>query len=72
MNRLSIKKEAMLYEKLKDDKVHCFLCAHHCKIADSKYGFCGVRKNEKGALYTYVYGDVIASHVETIIERAQV
>jgi len=64
-----MKKEAMLYEKLKNDKVHCFLCSHHCKIADSKYGFCGVRKNEKGTLYTYAYGKVIASHVDPIEKK---
>jgi len=64
-----MKKEAMLYEKLQDDNVHCFLCSHHCKIADSKYGFCGVRKNEKGCLYTQVYGEVIASHIDPIEKK---
>lgn len=64
-----MKKEAMLYEKLKDGEVHCFLCSHHCKIADTKYGFCGVRKNENGRLYTYVYGEVIASHVDPIEKK---
>lgn len=64
-----MRKEALLYEKLKDNKVHCFLCAHQCKIADSKYGFCGVRKNEKGTLYSYVYGEVIASHVDPIEKK---
>ena len=64
-----MKKEAMLYEKLKNNKVHCLLCAHSCKIADSKYGFCGVRKNEKGTLYTHVYGEAIASHVDPIEKK---
>jgi len=64
-----MKKEAFLYEKLDDDKVHCFLCSHHCKIADSKYGICGVRKNEKGKLYTQVYAEAIASHVDPIEKK---
>jgi pyruvate formate lyase activating enzyme len=64
-----MKKEAMLYEKLTNNKTHCFLCAHHCKIADSKYGFCGVRGNEKGTLYTHVYGEVIASNVDPIEKK---
>lgn len=64
-----MKKEAMLYEKLKDKMVHCFLCSHHCKIADSKFGFCGVRKNEGGILYTYVYGEAIASHIDPIEKK---
>jgi len=64
-----VKKEAMLYEKLSNGKVRCFLCSHRCNIADSKYGICGVRKNEKGTLYTFVYGDVIASHVDPIEKK---
>ena len=64
-----MKKEAMLYEKLEQNRVHCFLCSHHCKIADSKYGFCGVRKNEKGTLYTCVYAEAIASHVDPIEKK---
>ncbi|MBN1354278.1 MAG: AmmeMemoRadiSam system radical SAM enzyme [Candidatus Omnitrophica bacterium] len=64
-----MKKVAMLYEKLETDLVHCFLCSHRCKIADSQYGFCGVRKNEKGVLYSFVYADVIASHVDPIEKK---
>lgn len=62
-------KEAMLYEKLDDNLVHCYLCNHHCKIADGKFGFCGVRKNIGGKLNTLVYGEVIASHVDPIEKK---
>jgi len=64
-----MRKEAMLYEKSTGGKVHCLLCSHRCEIADSKYGKCGVRKNEKGRLYTLVYGEVIASHVDPIEKK---
>ena len=64
-----MRKEAMLYEKLEDKKVHCFLCSHHCRINDSKYGICSVRKNEKGILYTCIYADAIASHVDPIEKK---
>jgi len=64
-----VKKEAMLYEKLAGGKVRCFLCSHRCEISDAKYGVCGVRKNEKGRLYTFVYGEVIASHVDPIEKK---
>jgi pyruvate formate lyase activating enzyme len=64
-----MQKEAMLYEKLNDNKVHCFLCAHHCTIFDSHYGFCGVRKNESGNLYTCVYAEVMASHADPIEKK---
>lgn len=62
-------KEAMLYEKLLDSKVHCFLCSHDCKIAPGKFGICGVRKNKDGTLYTHVYGEVIASHLDPIEKK---
>ena len=62
-------KEAMLYEKLDGNNVHCYLCSHHCKISDGKFGFCGVRKNTGGALHTLVYGEVIAAHVDPIEKK---
>jgi pyruvate formate lyase activating enzyme len=62
-------KEAMFYERLGDGKVQCGLCAHQCKILPDKFGICGVRKNKDGKLYTHVYGDVIASHVDPIEKK---
>ncbi len=62
-------KEAMLYEKLEGGRVHCFLCAHECKISESKLGVCGVRQNLDGTLYTTVYGDVIAANVDPIEKK---
>ncbi|MFW6253305.1 MAG: AmmeMemoRadiSam system radical SAM enzyme [Chitinivibrionales bacterium] len=63
-----MKKEAMLYEK-SGERVHCFLCAHHCKISNGKFGFCGVRENIDGKLYTYVYGDVMARQVDPVEKK---
>lgn len=64
-----MKKEAMLYEKLEGGAVRCLLCAHACKIAESKCGICGVRKNENGALFTHAYGEVVAAHVDPIEKK---
>jgi pyruvate formate lyase activating enzyme len=64
-----MKKEALLYERLADEKVHCFLCAHQCRIVDTRFGLCGVRKNEGGRLYSYVYGEIIAAHVDPIEKK---
>lgn len=64
-----MKREALLYEKLENKIVHCFLCAHHCRIADQKFGFCGVRQNLGGVLYTYAYGEVIAVHIDPIEKK---
>lgn len=62
-------KEAQLYEKLDNKLVHCFLCAHHCRIADKKFGFCGVRQNIDGILYTHVYAKPIAIHIDPIEKK---
>ncbi len=62
-------KEAMLYEKLENKLAHCHLCAHRCKIPPSKFGICGVRQNRDGVLYTLVYGEAIASHIDPIEKK---
>lgn len=64
-----MKTEARLYEKLEGDKVRCYLCSHHCLIAESKRGFCGVRENIDGTLFTHAYGTVIASNVDPIEKK---
>jgi len=62
-------KEALLYEKLENKSVHCHLCAHQCKIAEQKFGFCGVRQNIDGILYTHVYAQPCAMHVDPIEKK---
>jgi pyruvate formate lyase activating enzyme len=62
-------REALLYEKLEKKTVHCYLCAHHCKIANKKFGFCGVRQNIDAVLYTHAYGKLIAAHVDPIEKK---
>ncbi len=62
-------KEALLYKKLKGDRVHCALCAHRCVIESGKRGICAVRENRDGTLYTLVYGKVVASHVDPIEKK---
>jgi pyruvate formate lyase activating enzyme len=64
-----MKKEALLYEKLDNNLVHCYLCAHHCRIAEEKFGFCGVRQNIAGTLYTYAYGELAAAHIDPIEKK---
>ena len=62
-------KEAMLYQKLSDNRVRCDLCAHRCVIADGKMGICQVRENHGGTLYTLVYGRTIAQHVDPVEKK---
>ena len=51
-----MKKVASFWEKINDKNVKCSLCSHNCKISESGFGICGVRKNENGKLYTLIYG----------------
>ena len=62
-------KEALLYEKLDGSIVRCFLCARHCRIAEGAFGFCGVRQNRKGVLYSHTYGRPVALHVDPIEKK---
>jgi pyruvate formate lyase activating enzyme len=62
-------KEAMLYEKLDDPRVHCNLCAHRCTIKPDRRGICGVRENRDGILYSLVYGTLIAEHIDPIEKK---
>jgi len=62
-------REAFLYEKLNGKLVHCYLCAHECTIKENKFGFCGVRENSGGILYTYAYGNAVAVNVDPIEKK---
>lgn len=62
-------KEALLWKKLDGERVHCYLCAHECKIAKSKLGVCGVRQNRGGVLHSLVYADVVAAHIDPIEKK---
>ncbi len=49
-------REAMFYRKLKNNMVQCQLCPHGCTVSTGNSGFCRVRKNIGGTLYSMVYG----------------
>lgn len=61
--------EAMLYSPQENGEVLCSLCSHRCRIAPDKFGVCGVRRNRMGLLYSLVYGDIIAAHVDPIEKK---
>lgn len=62
-------KETMIYEKLDGKKVECDVCPRHCVIPQGEKGFCGVRKNDGGTLYSLVYGRAISSSVDPIEKK---
>lgn len=62
-------REAMIYESIGHDMVHCHLCPHNCVIPEGKTGFCGVRKNKKGVLYALTYGMVTSIAIDPIEKK---
>ena len=62
-------KEAQLYTRLENRQVHCKLCAHSCRIPEGKFGFCGVRQNISGILYTHNYAKLVAANIDPIEKK---
>jgi pyruvate formate lyase activating enzyme len=62
-------KEATLYQKLSGGRVRCTACARYCNIPEGKIGLCGIRGNENGKLWLYVYGKIIAGNVDPIEKK---
>ncbi|MGH9910606.1 MAG: AmmeMemoRadiSam system radical SAM enzyme [Nitrososphaerales archaeon] len=61
-------KEAILY-KQDGDRVKCTACARYCSIPEGKIGLCGIRGNVNGKLRLFVYGKVIAGHIDPIEKK---
>lgn len=62
-------KEAMFYVKRQNGSTHCFLCPHHCTIPPDRIGFCGVRKNINGILYSLNYEHVSSLALDPIEKK---
>jgi pyruvate formate lyase activating enzyme len=52
------------------DRVECTLSPRHCKIGKGQSGFCGVRRNIDGALYSDNFGQAVAAAEEVIETEA--
>jgi pyruvate formate lyase activating enzyme len=59
---------ARLY-RCEEKGIVCELCAHGCTIKEGRRGICGVRENRGGELYSLVYGDLAAEHVDPIEKK---
>ncbi|MFQ5405976.1 MAG: AmmeMemoRadiSam system radical SAM enzyme [Candidatus Micrarchaeia archaeon] len=64
-----MEKPALLYEKLDGGKVRCKLCARYCTIARGRKGFCLVRKNKGGKLFTESYGKSTGLQLDPIEKK---
>ncbi len=54
----------------KKDTVTCKLSPRNCELKDGQMGFCGVRGNVSGSLYTFNYGVGVEATIETIETEA--
>ncbi|MGB2983796.1 MAG: AmmeMemoRadiSam system radical SAM enzyme [Candidatus Bipolaricaulia bacterium] len=61
--------EAMLYDRLSEDRVRCNVCSHRCTIERGHRGICAVRENVDGRLVSLVYGRLIARDVDPIEKK---
>ena len=63
-------KPALFFKKDKNSNtVKCELCPKHCNIPESGSGFCGVRYNSAGTLYSFVYGYPAALQIDPIEKK---
>ena len=54
------------FTALSGGEVQCELCPRQCRISKGKRGFCKVRENRDGKLYSLVYGNPCAFHLDPI------
>ncbi len=69
LNSAEALKEALFYQKLENKIVQCKLCPRQCVIPNGKRGFCGVRENRDGILYTMVYAKPVTITLDDPIEK---
>jgi pyruvate formate lyase activating enzyme len=62
-------KEAELYVELPNGRIKCTVCARLCEIPEGKIGLCGIRGVVNNKLRLFVYGKVIAGHIEPIEKK---
>lgn len=55
MNTINLK-EAKWWNTLDNGRVICTLCPRYCELSDGQAGFCYIRQNIKGKLYSTGYG----------------
>ncbi len=62
-------KRALFFEKMENDRVHCYLCPHNCVIKPGSTGVCRVRKNTGGDLYSLNYARIASLSMDPIEKK---
>ncbi len=62
-------RKADFQEALPEGNVRCTLCPRKCVIAPGKTGYCAVRRNDDGELYSLSYGRPVALQIDPIEKK---
>jgi len=61
--------EARWWDIDAEGRTHCYLCPRHCHIGDGQAGFCFIRVNQGGKLYSLGYGAPAALQIDPIEKK---
>jgi pyruvate formate lyase activating enzyme len=61
--------EGRWWDTAPDGRVHCYLCPRHCHIGEGQSGFCFIRVNRAGKLYSLGYGAPAALQIDPIEKK---
>src|SRR3981189_626666 len=61
--------EGRWWESEPGNRVHCYLCPRHCHIHEGQSGFCFIRVNRGGKLYSLGYGSPAALQIDPIEKK---
>jgi len=62
-------KEALWWETESDGRILCTLCPRYCRIGEDQAGFCYIRKNIGGKLYSLGYGQSTGFAIDPIEKK---
>ena len=64
-----MKKESCLYSRLAGGAVECGICRRRCVVPEGERGWCCTRVNERGRLYSEIYGEVSSCSVNPVEKK---
>jgi pyruvate formate lyase activating enzyme len=62
-------KESQFYETTQSGRIKCTLCPRFCQLKPGQKGFCYIRQNIDGKLYSLAYGKPYAVNVDPIEKK---
>ncbi|MBA4251752.1 MAG: AmmeMemoRadiSam system radical SAM enzyme [Chlorobiaceae bacterium] len=60
---------AKWWEQIENEKILCTLCPRYCTLGEGQHGFCYIRKNIEGKLYSIGYGKPTGFAIDPIEKK---